>query len=92
MNTYRTGKPRRRSEVELYYDACEALDKAKRETPHDTELIARLNYKVNVALDNANSALAERDKSAEENIANLFREIKGINDAMVESFNLTIRA
>jgi hypothetical protein len=92
MNTYRTGEPRQRSEVELYYDACEALDNAKRETPHDTELIARLNYKVNVALDKAHAALSERDKSVDENIANLFREIKGINDAMVESFNLTIRA
>lgn len=69
----------------MYYDACEAHRQCQRETPHDTELIARLNYKVNVALDKAHAALSGRDKSVDENIANLFRELKGISDAMVES-------
>ena len=86
MNVIRTSDPRPKSEVDLYYEACEALDSARLTSPNDRELIARLTYKMGVARDNAHAALEARDRSATENIKSMFRELRGMNNALASCY------
>lgn len=82
MNVYRTEEKRERCEVDLYYDACERLDLALRQSPDDRELIARLTFKKNEALNKAHAALGVREQSADENIAQLFADLKRMTNAI----------
>ncbi len=82
MNTYRTEKPRQRCEVDLYYEACERLDLALRQNPEDREMIARLTFKKNEALNRAHAALGVRERSADENIAQLLADLKKMTNAI----------
>lgn len=59
-------------EVELYYQACERLDEARRQRPMKERRVSMLTYAVQVRRDEAQDALAAHERSIDEQIVGLF--------------------
>ena len=60
----------------MYFRACDRLDAARRQNPSKSRRVAMLTYAVGVLLDEAQDALAGRERSVDEKINSMFSDLR----------------
>jgi hypothetical protein len=63
------------SPTALYFKANDLLDQALEQTPCKTRRIGMLKYAVSILQKEAQDALAQRERTVDEKVNNLFRDI-----------------